>query len=142
MKPSPTSRQFFIRHVAQLEEIRGHEAWRNRHRRGELVLQIASLTAVENDAWADRLNAAHRACGCPASAVGMMAGLAVYLSFIAATKGFSASGWLEAGIGLAVVLAATGLGKFVGLSWARIRFNQNLNALLAATAPTSGAKHE
>jgi hypothetical protein len=30
----------------------------------------------------------------------------------------------------------------VGLSWARIRFNQNLNALLAATAPTSGAKHE
>jgi hypothetical protein len=142
MKPSPTSRQFLICDVAQLEEIRGHEAWRNRHRRGELVLQIASLTAVENDAWADRLNAGHRACGCPASAVGMMAGLAGYLSFIAATKGFAASGWLEAGIGLVVVLGATALGKFVGLSWARIRFNQNLNALVAATTPASAARHQ
>jgi hypothetical protein len=142
MKPSPTSHQFLICHVAQLDDIRGREAWRNRHRRGELVLQIPSLTAAENNEWTDRLNSTHRACGCPTSAVGMMAGLGGYLSFIAVTKGFSSSGWLEAGIGFVVVLAATGLGKFLGLSWARIRFNQKLNALVAATAPKSAARRE
>jgi hypothetical protein len=123
-----------VLHIRVPAHLRGRRLWRDRHRYNRLHLELETLTAAENRYWTGRLNAAYRACGCPEASLGLVSGLGAYLFYLAGTRGFSASGWAEAGIGLLVAGASSAAGKLIGIIRARATFGRSLRRLAAATS--------
>lgn len=128
-----------IRDPSQLRGTEGRKIWRNRHRYDQLLLELEDLTPDDNAYWTSQLNPAYRACGCPGAALGLALGLGAYLVYLANTKGLTASGWPEIGLGLLALGIGSALGKLIGITWARARFTRSLRRITAVASDMSSA---
>lgn len=73
-----------------------------------------------------RLNRHYFACGCDKAALGMVVGVVGYIGWMSLRSGgWERLGWPDLWLGLAVVVAATAAGKFIG----RVQADRQLKAV-------------
>jgi len=127
MKQNP----IIISDLTELRKLLIYKHWHERKRHSQIHLEINSLTSVEKTYWLSRLNPPYFDCGCPAGTAALFLGTGGYLAYLFFIKGISSIGWIDLLIGLLVLASSAGIGKVLGIHWARIRFNRSIRKLIA-----------
>jgi hypothetical protein len=123
------ARTQLISHPAQLRGLAVFPGLRSPGR-ARIVIADDKVPEQTRRQWERRINRQYFACGCDASALGLIAGVALYLAWMALRPGgFAGTSWIDLGIGFAVVLATAFVGKLVGLARAQRRLNQAIAAI-------------
>ena len=112
---------------------------RRRRRARAIVLDLPGINADEQRQRERRISRAYFACGCAEATVLGFAALLAAIGWLAlGNGGFGAATWTSWLWPLAAFAAGTGVGKWLGLAWARIALRREINDLIA----TSGLRLE
>lgn len=99
----------------------------------QVVLELRGLPGAERERWEVLLNRRLSACGCGDGAILMILSLAGYAAYLVFGPGEAPGFWAAAGIGLAIAMVATLVGKIAGLVRARMLLTRAIRNLEAAT---------
>jgi hypothetical protein len=124
-----------IRHPSQLPSV---SVWRTIWRRTPPRFRIEGngASAERLRMWESQLSRLQGACGCEQGAVGLFAGLGIYLLFLLLrTGGWGHPGRREFWIGVAVIVSTTSVGKLLGLLLARRKLRRAIKEIQAEWRP-------
>lgn len=123
------ARTHLISHPAELRALAVFPGLRSPGR-ARIVIADQKLPEATRKQWERQINRQYFACGCDASALGLIAGAAGYALWMALRPGgFTATSWGDLGLGFLVVLATAFVGKLVGLARAQRRLRQAVESI-------------
>jgi len=124
-----------IRHPSQLPPV---SVWRMiwRRTRPHVRIEGEGVSAERIRIWESQLSRLQGACGCEQGAVGLFAGLGIYLLFLLVRPGgWGHPGRTEFWIGVAVVVSTTSFGKLLGLLLAQRKLRLVMKEIQAEWKP-------
>jgi hypothetical protein len=98
-----------------------------------LQTSLGSLPEDEVTAWNQRLERHRRDCGCRAGSLIMLSVTGAWISYSFLSPAAGRSWQRSIGMGLLVLLVSGFVGKLVGLTLARVRFNLTVRSLRKRT---------
>jgi hypothetical protein len=123
------ARTQIINHPAELHGLAVFPGLRSPGR-GRIVIADDKIPEATRRQWERQINRSYFACGCDASALGLIAGVAGYGLWMALRPdGFGAASWRDLGVGFVAVLATAFMGKLVGLARAQMRLSRTIAAI-------------
>jgi len=142
----PSSDRSVTLKIKSADDLRALEKdARTRRRRAKAVaLELPGMKAEDQRRAERRINKAYFACGCAEATVLGLVGLAASIGWLVLQKGgVAALPWTSWLLPLVVFVAATGIGKWLGLVRARFALRREVENLIAASGlrmePPDGA---